>query len=303
MRAIMRAMNGLTRFGRGGIILRDLQPLTNEKIMHYAPSVFAEDRHISRSDKYTYLSTADMLDRMRAEGFHPYEVRQGGSRILGKAEFTKHMIRFRHEATLAEKVGDTFKEVVVVNSHDGTSSYQIMAGLFRLACLNGLVVSNGDLRVLKIAHKGQQAIDDVIEGAYSVIHDSEIITDMVENMQSIELTPPQQVAFARSAGIARWGRDENKNSLAPIEPRHLLQAHRREDTKQDLWTTFNVVQENLVNGGLRYNQLNSVGQLIARRTTKPVQAVRANIQLNQALWELASEMQKLVKSEVIYENI
>lgn len=290
----MRNISGLTRFGRGGVILRGAEPLTNEQIFKSAPSVFAPDRHISRSDKYTYLSTLDMLDRMRNEGFSPYEVRQGGSRIEGKEAFTKHMIRFRHEGTIAKSVGDVFKEVILVNSHDGTSSYQLMSGLFRLACLNGLVVSNGDCRVLRIAHKGQQAMDDVIEGAYSIIHDSDKISEMVDNMQSVELTQPQQIAFARSAGIARWGMDENKNELSPVSPQQLLKANRREDAKPDLWTTFNVVQENLINGGLRYNQLNTVGQLIARRKTKPVQAVKPNIQLNQALWELASEMQKLV---------
>jgi hypothetical protein len=36
------------------------------------------------------------LRGLRKEGFEPYMVAQGASRIEGKAEFTKLMIRMRH---------------------------------------------------------------------------------------------------------------------------------------------------------------------------------------------------------------
>lgn len=289
----MNLNNIATKFGRGGIILRGNEPLTNDKIIQYAPSVFAEGKHESRSERYTYLSTADMLDAMRAEGFYPYEVRQGGTRIEGKAEYTKHMIRFRHEGTIAKAVGDVFKEVVLVNSHDGTSSYQLMSGLFRLACLNGLVVSKGDSNVIKIAHKGNIE-REVIEGAYTIIHDSDRITNKVQEWEGLELTQSQQIAFARSAGIARWGKDDSGKDLTPITPSQILTTHRAGDNKPDLWTTYNVVQENLINGGIRYNSIDHHGQRTGMKRTKPVQAVKPNINLNQALWELASEMQKLL---------
>lgn len=39
-----------SRFGAVNQIRRD-RPLTHEELMHYVPSVFGEDKHISRSDK------------------------------------------------------------------------------------------------------------------------------------------------------------------------------------------------------------------------------------------------------------
>jgi hypothetical protein len=60
-------------------------------------------------------------------------VAQGKSRIEGKAEFTKHMIRMRH---VARDGGRPAKpeahEIILINSHDGASSYQLVCGLFRL---------------------------------------------------------------------------------------------------------------------------------------------------------------------------
>jgi hypothetical protein len=36
-------------------------------------------------------------------------------------------------------------EIVLLNAHDGTSAYQFHAGLFRLVCANGLIVSDATL--------------------------------------------------------------------------------------------------------------------------------------------------------------
>ena len=119
-------------------------PLTNEQIMRLAPSAFAVEKHESRSERYAYIPTSEVIDGLRGNGFVPMFAKQGNSRVPGKADFTKHLIRFRHEGQAAglRQVGDTSPEVILVNSHDGTSAYKIMAGLFRLVCLNGMVVAD-----------------------------------------------------------------------------------------------------------------------------------------------------------------
>ena len=45
---------------------------------------------------HLYIPTIDVLRGLRKEGFEPFMVAQGQSRVEGKAEFTKHMIRMRH---------------------------------------------------------------------------------------------------------------------------------------------------------------------------------------------------------------
>ncbi|MHB8125993.1 MAG: DUF932 domain-containing protein [Desulfitobacteriaceae bacterium] len=72
-------------------------PLTNEQLFRVAPSIFAGEKHESRSEKYTYIPTIQVVDGLRSEGFLPFSVCQSKSRIEGKAEFTKHMIRLRQQ--------------------------------------------------------------------------------------------------------------------------------------------------------------------------------------------------------------
>jgi hypothetical protein len=82
-----------TRFARNTRVLRTDAPLSEDQMRGAAPSVFAEGKHASRSERYTYIPTIDVLRGLRKEGFEPFMVAQGQSRVEGKAEFTKHMIR------------------------------------------------------------------------------------------------------------------------------------------------------------------------------------------------------------------
>ena len=63
-----------------------------------------------------------------------------------RRDYTKHMIRLRHASQIN---GREANEIILLNSHDGTSSYQMLAGMFRFVCSNGLVCGDtvADVRV------------------------------------------------------------------------------------------------------------------------------------------------------------
>ena len=140
-----------TRFARNTRVLRADAPLSEDQMRGAAPSVFAEGKHPSRSERYTYIPTIDALRGLRKEGLEPFMVAQGQSRVEGKAEFTKHMIRMRHVRDDSGHVSTKpeANEIILIDSHDGASSYQMLAGVFRFVCCNGLVVGNvsNDIRI------------------------------------------------------------------------------------------------------------------------------------------------------------
>lgn len=269
---------------------RSSSPLTNDEIARHAPSVLAEAAHDSRGPRYSFIPTIQVLDGLRAEGFQPFEVRQTRCRDASKREFTKHLVRLRHPDALATQ-GEV-PEIVLLNSHDGTSSYQLLAGFFRFVCSNGLIA--GDVcNDIRIRHSGN-VVQDVIEGSFTVLDNLKEIGNRVESYRAIQLTAPEQALFAEAAAEVRWGRDEETgNLLAPIStPGAILSAHRWEDRKDDLWTTFNRAQENLLKGGLRGRSESG-----RRTTTREVGGVTENVKLNRALWTLADGFAKLKAGE------
>ncbi len=111
------------------------QPLSNEQINQLAPSAFATTPWYAQSNRYAFVPTSNVIEGMRAAGFLPYTAAQSLSRIADKRFFTKHILRFRPQDVSLAQVGDTTVEAVLVNSHDGTSRYELSLGAFRLACL------------------------------------------------------------------------------------------------------------------------------------------------------------------------
>ncbi|VTP63237.1 Domain of uncharacterised function (DUF932) [Leclercia adecarboxylata] len=105
-----------------------------------------------------------ILESLQREGFQPFFACQTKVRDQSKREHTKHMLRLRRAGQLN---GHQVPEIILLNSHDGSSSYQMLPGLFRGVCTNGLVCgqSFGEVRV---PHKGN-VVEKVIEGAYEVL--------------------------------------------------------------------------------------------------------------------------------------
>lgn len=261
------------------------RPLSNEEINAIAPSVFATQPWVAQSERYAFVPTSNIIDAMRSAGFLPYSVAQSRSRISGKQFFTKHIVRFRPENNTLTQVGDTAVEAVLVNSHDGTSQFEESLGAFRLACLNGMMVAEGIANIFKIRHTGN-IIGDVIDATNNLLLEAPKVTETIKLWKTIDLKPVEALALAEEAHGLRF----EEGAVAPT-PDKLLQLRRREDSGTDLWSTFNRIQENTVQGGLRtYTNSASGGR---RNRTRAVTGIAENNKLNRALWSLAAKMAEI----------
>lgn len=262
-------------------------PMDDAQIHAQAPSVFAERAHDSRSARYTYIPTAAALAGLRAEGFEVWAAMQSRSRNADRRAHTKHLLRLRHCSAPSFKLpGDVVPEIILLNSHDGSSSYQLFAGMFRLVCTNGLIVGQNISEAVRVPHKGDIG-QQVIEGAYRVLDQTREVTHAIEQMQGQSLHAGQQQAFARAALSLRYGSADR----SPISTDQVLAVRRDEDAADTVWTTFNRVQEALVNGGLRARSLQG-----RRQTTRAINGIDQNVSLNRALWTLAAELLRLTQA-------
>ncbi|HEY8708564.1 MAG TPA: DUF932 domain-containing protein [Burkholderiaceae bacterium] len=277
-----------TRFARNTFVVRSDTPLAEDQMRRAAPSIFAQGKHASRSERYTYIPTIDVLRGLRKEGFEPFMVAQGQSRIEGKTEFTKHMIRMRHDAQVTAR--PEANEIILINSHDGASSYQMLAGKFRYICCNGLVVGDvaNDIRIAHRTGKSGNIQDDVIEGAFRVLDDFEAVDASVEGMKFLPMKVEEERAFATAALALRYGARTEGEPPAPITAEQLTQARRPEDFGHSLWLNLQRVQEHLLRGGQPGRT--ALGR---RMQTRAIGSIDRSVSLNRALWVLAEEMRRL----------
>lgn len=262
-------------------IVRSEVPMSFDQIRRAAPSVFAEHAREDRSARYTFIPTGVVLEGLLRSGFEVFAAGQTISRGDGGKPFARHLLRLRKAgAKTLRKVGDEFPEVVLTNSHDGTSAYQLIGGIYRLVCSNGMVVGR-DMGDVRVRHAGN-VIDNVIEGSFRVVDELEQMGARVDAYSGIQLSHPEQLLLANAAITARWG--DNK----VVTPEGINTPRRYQDAGSDLWMTFNRIQENVTKGG-------QPGRAASGRriTTRAVNSVNADTNLNRALFELADGMAKL----------
>ena len=262
--------------------------LTEDQMRRIAPSIFAVDAHHSRSDRFAPIPTIEVLRGLIAEGFSPVGVKQSAARTADKRDYTKHLIRLRRlDDVTRYSVGDNVCEILLKNANDGTSAFDLMAGMFRIRCLNSLVAHSGTLESVKVRHTGD-VVGKVIEGTYTVLTEARAALAAPQDWSGINLNRDQKIAFAEAAHVLRFG-DAEGNVTTPIQPTQLLMPRRVDDRANDLWTTFNVVQENVIRGGLH-----GVGRDDHNRprrvTTRQVNGIDQDVKLNRALWIVAQAM-------------
>lgn len=255
--------------------------LDTDQLKKLIPSAFSQQAHEQASGKYGFIPTSKVIEGLSDAGFYPTKASQTCCRNAENQSFTKHMIRFRRKGL--EPVNGIVPEIILINSHDCTTSYQIRGGAYRFVCSNGLIVGT-DLFTRKIKHQGD-VTEKVIDSASDIIEIFPKAVKIANEWKSIELSPNQKEAFAESAMLLKW-----PNKEIELKPTFLLTPRRDIDCHDDLWTTFNVIQENIIRGGLRYRTPDAHRP---KNRTRPVNSVSENVRLNTALWCLTEKMAEL----------
>jgi hypothetical protein len=254
-------------------------------------ATYASAPHVSRTERFVHIPTHEIVERMEQAGFVPVRASARNVRNPDKQGFQKHVIRFRrHDQVDLRVLNENVPEIALMNAHDGTSPAVLWPAVFRLICLNGMVVCDSDLGKISISHRGNDVADKIIEGSYTVIERADAAIDAIGSWSQINLSHEKMMEFADRAldlkYVTREG--EKRNEICPIEPIHILRPRRYADTGTDLWRVFNRVQENLIKGG-QAGYIKTPNEGDKFRSTRAVRSAEKDITLNAALWGLAKE--------------
>jgi Domain of unknown function (DUF932) len=229
------------------------------------------------TEKYMFIDTRKVVQDMLDLGYEVASFRRPKARTHA-GRYSVHEVDFRRPQDMATRA-DQAPRVLFINSYDGSKRAQFIAGLIRFACSNGLVI--GDLiQHQKFLHLGDHA-DAIIEGLKIVANDTAKAFDAIEKYKSINPTKAALREMAKRAHAIRYP-DEEKRPVADLDD--LLQVRREEDLRPNLWVKWNVVQENILKGGIPMRNVN--GQV---RLSGPVGNIEKSNDINQSLWNLLDE--------------
>lgn len=232
-----------------------------------APSLFAMSAHPKMSDRYAFTNTYDILLHMHNRGFKVTSV-MGGRKKWGKV-----LIRMRHPAYDKR---DYAPELCVIDSHDGSSMLTLLLGFIAFLCENGMIV--GDMLYRQsFKHVAPDLMQQVLLELDDIQEPINKLSTRVDAMKNHPTTVADRILLADAAIYQRFGQDKSEGFVVDMR-RRMLNRRRYEDEADDIYTVMNVIQENVLRGGMMYNTGSSVRRL------NPISEVSRNMQINQSLW-------------------
>ena len=278
---------------------------SKDELREIAPSIFSTVPSPEVSKKYSHIPTDKLIDDMELLGWKVIDAKEVNARTKGTRGFQKHLVVFRNpdivinqmpnnivqsstsptgyrrtDGTFAKKnpIDTVFPQILLTNSHDGKNAFTFTAGLFRMICENGLVVSTNEFEKVAIRHMGY----DFEELQKQVTEMTERLPLTVESMNKmIETTMDQKsiLKFAKDMLAVRFPEDELRRITIDMD--EFITPVRPEDKGDDLWSVFNVIQEKIIEGDFEY----TVGT--KHRKARQIKNFKQDMDLNGKMFDVA----------------
>ena len=285
--------------------LQSNNQLSKDELREIAPSIFSTKPSPEVSKKYSHIPTDRLIDDMELLGWNVIDAKEVNARTKGTKGYQKHLVVFRNDdivinqmpnnivesstsptgyrrtnGTFAKKnpIDTVFPQILLTNSHDGKNAFTFTAGLFRMICENGLVISTNEFEKVSIRHMGydfdelQVQINEMVEQLPLTVESMNKMIDTQMNQKSI-------LKFAKDMLAVRFPEDELRRITIDMD--EFITPVRPEDKGDDLWSVFNVIQEKIIEGDFEY----TVGT--KHRKARQIKNFKQDMDLNSKMFDVA----------------
>ena len=281
--------------------------LSKDEIREIAPSIFSTKPSPEVSSKYSHIPTDKLIDDMELLGWKVIDAKEVQARQKSTKGFQKHLVVFRNDdivinqmpgnivqsdssptgyrnlnGTFAKKnpLDTVFPQILLTNSHDGKNAFTFTAGLFRMICENGLVVSTNEFEKVAIRHMGYDF--DVLQVQINeMVERLPLTVESMNNMIDTKMTQNSIVKFAKDMLAVRFPEDELRRITIDMD--EFITPVRPEDKGDDLWSVFNVIQEKIIEGDFDY----TIGT--KHRKARQIKNFKQDMDLNSKMFDVALE--------------
>ena len=241
------------------------------------PALFATEAHPKMSERYSFTHTYDVVKALQEKDYGITSIQRGNE------QFGHLLVRMRHRQYIDTRRPDTdgAPELVIIDSHDGSKSLRLALGYIKFLCMNGCIA--GDMIYNKrFRHNQRDLMSQVMLEVADINQYVDTLTRNVDEMRNYQTDIAERMRLADIATIQRFS-DKRDESFKTHMRSKMLHRRRHGDTADDLHTVVNVIQENVMRGGLQYHSATNI-----RLKSKPINDVSRNVAINTALWNEAT---------------
>jgi len=245
--------------------------------------------------KYETINTLDIVQEFINLGWVITKAStDSGYKHIYDDKYRTHFITLQNPK-LKSPVDNTFYEIIISNSYNGKSRFQVQLGLYRLVCANGMIAFTDVVQPITVKHIGEGArvvVDKVME---TILYQMQIVETQTQKWNNTKLNDKQINQLAGKILKARMGKDFKPHKE---QIKQITNIQRDEDKDNNVWEVFNRIQENVIQGNFEFRKSKRgpkgffvTKTIQARGMEKPTVLKR----FNEKIWELTNKIVEEVK--------
>lgn len=241
------------------------------------------------SKNYKHCNSQNVIDFIESKGFKHVGTSFGNPRKEEKRGFQKHLMIFENENFRVDD--DNILQLLITNSHDGSTSLKMNIGVYRAICANGLVAGDTFFSN-RVIHLGGDFLNKVNHGLGEAIELMPIVASKITTMKNRMLTSEEIDKFRMFAIRERL----KGKTLSSVFTGQVDRVRREADQGTDLYTVLNRIQESTIRGGVQYSfwatqEKNGQTEKVLRQNkTREIKSITQKMKLNQNLFDYAAKL-------------
>ena len=254
------------------------------------PASFVQSaRHVSKSARFVPVQPSGIAEVLAGHGFRLGHLKASHARLPERADYQTTIARYVAEDSteIRRVIGDGSTLDILVRAPHLTGAIEFRLGFFRGACANqwnaGRLVSS-----VKISHVGN-CLEEINRALPQLIGQQAELTSAIVRMSDRQLTAIELAELARSVAELRLA-GADRDSITRAHAADLLIPRRHADRGSDLFSAVNVIQENALRYGLRYEAHGPENSTRRATTRKIVETSGAAMDLTGNIWAAASAL-------------
>lgn len=249
--------------------------------MHISTSFVQDSRHASKSPKFVPVQPSGIAAVLADHGFDLANLKSGRARHADKADHQTTIAYYsaRDSSDLAAIMGHGSRLDILVRAPHLTGAIEFRLGFFRIACANQWN-SGSVLAHVRIAHMGD-CLEQLNRAIPSLVNQRGQLVETIRAMSGRRLQAPELAQLTRRVADLRLAGSEARD----VQVADLLTLRRDADTRADLFSVANVLQENALRFGLRY-----VSPEDRNLRTRNIDGTARGVELTGSIWEEATRL-------------
>lgn len=256
-------------------------------------SFVQNQRHVSKSERFVPVQPSQISDVLLGHGLRLNHLKTGKARLNERAD---------HQTTIARYVADDSQDIVkaigqgstldlLVKAPHLTGCVEFRLGFFRGSCANQWNAGKLMARV-KVRHTGD-CLDEIDRAIPALIAQRDEMIGTIRQMQERQVNAFELAELAKTVAGIRLDGVEDLNRVLMTD---LIQPRRADDRQTDLFSVANVLQENALRYGIRYevNSHDKRGRETVRHMhSRPVvETTGRAVDMTGSIWEAAAALLK-----------